>query len=107
MTIHIAAPGNAVNFPVARVMAHPGSRGAANDNIGNESSDLMLYAALRHFSEFGLSAPREARAQAKAAFFAGDRKSYDWWLEICRRLDKRMARELSSEAESKTENTSV
>ncbi|OCC22810.1 hypothetical protein MB02_15510 [Croceicoccus estronivorus] len=99
MTIHFAAARNATNSPVARVMKCPKSRRPAND-VDTATSDLMLYAALRHFSEYGLSAPQEARAQAKAAFFAGDRKSYDWWLEICRRLDKRMARELSSETES-------
>lgn len=55
----------------------------------------MLHAALRHFAEHGLGAAREARRQAETAFFAGDRASYDWWLSICRTLDRRMAEELA------------
>ena len=33
---------------------------------------------------------------AKAAVFAGDRQGYQWWLEICRALDRRMASELAA-----------
>lgn len=62
---------------------------------GNEcaGSDLILRAALRHFAEHGLGAARAARAQAEAAFFAGDRQSYEWWLGITRTLDRRLAAE--------------
>jgi hypothetical protein len=100
MTIHFAAARDARKSPVARALSRPEARTAANDNSASAGHDLMLYAALRHFSEFGLSAPHQARERAKAAFFAGDRKSYDWWLEICRRLDKRMARDLLAEADA-------
>ncbi len=99
MTIHFAAARDARKSPVARALARPEVRTEANDN-GEAGQDLMLYAALRHFSEFGLSAPHQARERAKAAFFAGDRPGYDWWLEICRRLDKRMARNLVAEADT-------
>jgi len=68
----------------------------ANDNGGSRASDAMLHAALRHFAEHGLAAAHRARKQAEAAFFAGDRQGYDWWLEICRALDRRMASELGS-----------
>jgi hypothetical protein len=66
----------------------------ANDNGGGRATDAMLHAALRHFAEHGLAAAQRARKQAEAAFFAGDRQSYLWWLEICRALDRRMASEL-------------
>ena len=70
---------------------------AANDNPGDPqriaANDQMLRAALRHFAEHGLGAAREARAQAEAAFFAGDRQAYDWWLGITRTLDRRLAAE--------------
>ena len=66
----------------------------ANDNAAG--LDLMLHAALRHFAEHGLAAAQRARRQAEAAFFAGDRQGYQWWLEICRALDRRMARELTA-----------
>jgi hypothetical protein len=54
----------------------------------------MLHAALRHFAEHGLGAARAARRQAEAAFFAGDRQTYDWWLAVCRTLDRRLAAQL-------------
>ena len=63
----------------------------ANDNGYAVRTDQLLHAALRHFAEHGLGAAKEARAQAEAAFFAGDRDAYDWWLGICRALDKRLA----------------
>jgi hypothetical protein len=56
----------------------------------------MLRAALRHFAEHGMAAAAHARRQAEAAFFAGERDSYRWWLGVCRMLDRRMARELGS-----------
>lgn len=68
----------------------------ANDNGSPGASDAMLHAALRHFAEHGLAAAQRARKQAEAAIVAGDRQSYLWWLEICRALDRRMARELGS-----------
>jgi hypothetical protein len=63
----------------------------ANDNGGSGSSDHTLHAALRFFAEHGLAAAQRARRQAEAAFFAGDREGYRWWLEICRTLDRRAA----------------
>ena len=66
----------------------------ANDNAVSWATDALLHAALRHFAEHGLSATRRARKQAEAAFFAGDRQGYQWWLEVCRALDRRMASEL-------------
>ena len=68
----------------------------ANDNGSAGTSDAMLHAALRHFAKHGLAAAQRARKQAEAAIGAGDRQSYLWWLEICRALDRRMARELGS-----------
>jgi hypothetical protein len=47
---------------------------------------------LRHFGQHGLRAAEVARKHAEAAFFANDRLAYDWWLAICRTLDKRLAR---------------
>ncbi len=98
MTIHFAAARDAAKSPVARALQRPEICHAQNDNGPAGDHDLMVYAALRHFSEFGLGAPHQARENAKAAFFAGDRKSYDWWREICRLLDKRLAQGLDAEA---------
>lgn len=92
MPLHFAAARRSDRSPVARALAYRGCREPANDNgCPSRSDDLMLHAALRHFAEHGLSAAREARRQAEQAFFAGDRASYDWWLAICRALDRRLA----------------
>ena len=97
MTIHFAAARDAAKSPVARALQRPDTPVACNDNGTGENHDLLLRAALRHFSEFGLGAPHEARERARAAFFGGDRKSYDWWREICRLLDKQLAQDLGPE----------
>jgi hypothetical protein len=64
---------------------------AANDNVLAQPDDAILRAALRHFADHGLAAAEQARHRAEAAFFAGDRDAYRWWLDICRTLDRRMA----------------
>jgi len=94
MTVHFAAARSAATSPVARVLSRRVTRAAANDNMRQGEDDRLLHAALRHFSEYGMSAAREARRYAEHAFFAGDRTSYDWWLGICRALDKRLAEDL-------------
>jgi hypothetical protein len=99
MTIRFAAPPEALTQLVARRRVRGLCGRPANDNGGERPTDAMLHAALRHFAEHGMAAAHRARRQAEAAFFAGDRKGYDWWLEICRALDGRMARELSARAE--------
>jgi hypothetical protein len=66
-------------------------RGAANDNGLDLTRNGMLRAALKHFAEHGLGAAEVAQRNAEAAFFAGNRKEYRHWLDICRALDRRMA----------------
>ena len=97
MTLHFAAARTTTRSPLARAFARRSITRAANDNTCPEDKrghDVMLHSALRHFAKHGLGAAREARSQAEQAFFAGDRQSYDWWLGICRTLDRRMAEEL-------------
>lgn len=92
MTLRFAAARSPALSPVARALARRDRGRAANDNGGaGRADDLMLHDALRHFAAHGLGAAREARRQAEQAFFAGDRTSYDWWLGICRTLDRRLA----------------
>ena len=98
MTVHFAPARSIARSPLARAFARRTIAGAANDNhdpAQAKTHDQMLHAALRHFAEHGLGAAREARKQAEIAFFAGDRTSYDWWLGICRTLDRRMAEEMT------------
>jgi hypothetical protein len=95
MTIRFAAPRSALDPRLSRRRVREVCMLPANDNGTVERAhDAMLHAALRHFAEHGLAAAHRARKQAEAAFFAGDRQGYQWWLEICRALDRRMAREL-------------
>ena len=101
MTLHFAAARSSVRSPVARALARRSISRAANDNgdpAENGGNDQMLHAALRHFAEHGLGAALEARKQAEKAFFAGDRATYNWWIGICRTLDRRLAEELERRA---------
>ena len=95
MTIRFAAPRDALPSRLDPRTVHKACRVPANDNGADRPSDAMLHAALRHFAEHGLAAAQRARKQAEAAFFAGDRQAYQWWLEICRTLDRRLANELA------------
>src|SRR3954465_9195898 len=95
MTIRFAAAKNRERF-LNPLRARSAIGLAANDNGGSVSADAMLNAALRHFAEHGLAAADRARREAEAAFFAGDREAYQWWLEICRTLDRAMARDLDA-----------
>ena len=91
------APRNRACTPIAKAMASRAIERVANDNPSDAkmvaANDQLLRAALRHFADHGLGAAREARAQAEAAFFSGDRQAYDWWLGITRTLDRRLAAE--------------
>ena len=97
MSIRFAAPPQATKVRLSRRHARAAISTAANDNDGDEHVEAMLRASLRHFAERGLAAAVHARAEAEAAWFAGDRQGYRWWLGICRTLDGQMARELASE----------
>ncbi|KLE36138.1 hypothetical protein AAW00_05655 [Aurantiacibacter luteus] len=72
----------------------------ANDEGGPRFNQPHLHAALRHFARHGLAAARDAHGQALAAADAGDRETYAWWLEVCRALDRRMARSLDRIADN-------
>ena len=85
--------------PIARALVRRAMERVANDDGPASPSrglhDEVLRAALRHFAQHGLGATKAARAQAEAAFFAGDRQAYEWWLGITRTLDRRLALEAS------------
>lgn len=93
MTLHFAAARSAARSPIARALQRRPVVAADNDNCAS-TDDRLLHAALRHFAAHGLRAAREARKQAEQAFFAGDREGYDWWLGVCRTLDRRLAAQI-------------
>jgi hypothetical protein len=96
MSIRFAAPPQARNVRLSGREARAALSDAANDNNGAPGDDALLRAALRHFAEHGMAAASHARRRAEAAFFAGDRNAYRWWLGVCRTLDRRLARELAA-----------
>lgn len=95
MTIHFAAARKGATSPLVRSLVRLPAGPAANDNSREAGNEILLQAALRHFSVHGLGAAREARREAQAAFFAGNREVYDHWLQLCRILDRRMADQLA------------
>lgn len=97
MTVHFAAARSPACSPIAKALARKALGRVANDNAEEADDSRLLHAALRHFAEHGLGAAHAARQQAKAAFFEGDRQAYDWWLAICRTLDRRLANGLERE----------
>ena len=96
MTIRYAAARPAA-APVTLTRAALGriSRAPANDNGGAPLRDQVLRAALLHFAEHGLRAAQDAGERAAAAV-AGNTAERDHWLAICRALDARRARGVSS-----------
>ncbi|MEZ5694964.1 MAG: hypothetical protein R3E18_00605 [Sphingomonadaceae bacterium] len=103
MPVNFAASRTPGSSPLARAMTRGVVACPANDNDGGGQDDRLLHAALRHFAEHGLGAAQEARLQAKQAFFTGDRERYDWWLGVCRTLDRRMANRLERETNSQAQ----
>ncbi len=101
MTIRLASPPGSIRPRMSVRTAREACRVPCNDNGTDGKGDELLHAALRHFAEHGLAAAHRARKQAEAAFFAGDRQAYKWWLDICRALDRRMAMELGLELQER------
>ncbi len=94
MSLHLVTARTAKRSPVAQYLYKSDIAPFANDNGELGDNDLFVEAALRHFATHGMGAARDAREQAEIAFFEGDRLTYDWWLSVCRILDRRIAREL-------------
>ncbi|WAT17987.1 hypothetical protein OZN62_13880 [Aurantiacibacter sp. MUD11] len=91
MSIRFAAPPARTKCRIPREQARTLYFRPANDNRGKGVDNTHLRAALKHFAQHGLAAADHARKQAVAAADAGDRQTFEWWLEICRALDRRMA----------------
>jgi len=101
MSIRFAAPPQALGLRLSGARARAAVALPHNDNDATHSNDALLRASLRHFAEHGLAAAGHARRRAEAAWFAGDKDAYNWWLGICRTLDRRLARQLGSELAAK------
>lgn len=82
-----------VSFALLRPATTPGD--AVNDNGSDPEGDALLRTALRMFADYGLGAAHRSQNEAEAAFFAGDRERYRWWLAVTRTLDRKLAVELA------------
>jgi len=112
MTIRFAAARGGVCSALAQALCSQAPLGAANDNVRvahplpANDTDLdsvlgeghLLNAALRHFAQHGLAAAAQARSKAEAARLSGDESGFEWWLGVCRQLDRRMADALERKA---------
>ena len=99
MTIRFAQPAHRMPCRMSRQQAQSMYFRPANDNRGKSVENHHLRAALKHFAQHGLAAADHARQQAVAAADAGDRQTFEWWLEICRALDRRMAHGIEGSAQ--------
>ncbi|VVT12590.1 hypothetical protein [Erythrobacter sp. EC-HK427] len=93
MSIRFAASRTKRSVCMHRELVRMLSLVPANDN-GHAVQRNVMDAALRHFAEHGIAAAQNAREQAILAGKAGERELFEYWLEICRALDRRMARQL-------------
>lgn len=105
MTIRFAAAWGGTTPAISRSLCLGAPLGASNDNPPSPrllamqpdvdapegGVDAALAAALMHFARHGLSAATHARDEALAAHASGNVEASDRWLEICRKLDRRMA----------------
>lgn len=100
MSIRFAFPATRLPCRMSRAKAQSLHLRPANDNRGKAVGNDHLRAALKHFAQHGLAAADHAREQAIAAAEAGDRQTFEWWLEICRALDRRMAHGIEATAQA-------
>ena len=98
MPVHFAAARSTAHSPIARALARKALARAANDNGDAEqmaaeasSFDHVMRAALKHFAEHGMGAAEAARFHAEDAHRDGDMDAYEWWLGVCRALDRGLA----------------
>ena len=110
MTIRFAAAWGGRSPAIVRALCPSAPLSAANDNRHENlrrvvaaytapsvppqpaaNDERLLTEALRHFARHGISAAVRARANAEAARAADDDEACQWWISICRQLDRRMA----------------
>lgn len=94
MTIRFAAATKRYSPVMANCYSPLISLRAANDNGFAPAGEKMIHEALRHFARHGLRAAELARDNALLAQAANDSETFDWWVSICRTLDRRMAESL-------------
>lgn len=94
MSIRFAAARGALRPRMTPFRVRTLNLAAANDNGAPWRRIGELEAALRHFARHGVAAARVAADKAQAAQAAGDAAGHEQWMDICRTLDRRMARQI-------------
>lgn len=97
MTIRFAKATPGYSAVIARRVCLLAPISPANDN-GVAGDERMMWEALRHFADHGLHAALEAAETAEAALESGDQDGFEWWLSICRMLDRPMGDRLARQA---------
>lgn len=100
MTIRLAPATQGSHAAVSRWVHALLPARPANDNGCAQGDERMLWEALRHFADHGLHAALEAAESAQAALDAGDEEGFEWWLSICRMLDRPLGDRLARVAAS-------
>jgi hypothetical protein len=104
--LHFAPRYGRISPCLDRPSERPLPRAANDDGAGQalakangttQDSDAVLTAALRLFATHGLSAASHACHAAAEAEAKGDADGIQWWLSVCRTLDRRKAREFQAE----------
>jgi hypothetical protein len=98
MTIRFATASCGYSSVIARAVSAPMMYRPANDNLLSENDDSALWEALRHFARHGLRAAARAAEAAETALEAGDRESFEWWLEVCGKIDPSLSEALARKA---------
>jgi hypothetical protein len=93
MSIRFAAARGSLRTRLAPVRVQTMRMVPTNDNGRPWRRVEALDAALRHFARHGMAAAEIAADNARTAGETGDDKAFAWWLEVCRTLDRRMARQ--------------
>ncbi|MCT2399860.1 hypothetical protein [Novosphingobium mangrovi (ex Huang et al. 2023)] len=108
MTIRFAAAWGGITPVITQPLCPRAPLGASNDNgravsvhtkvlqraralPEADNDEQLLIDTLRHFARHGLAAAAKARAKAEMASRTGDDEARDYWIAICRQLDRRMA----------------
>lgn len=85
------------NRRVPRAANDNGTGQAVASSATTQDGEAVLTAALRLFAVHGLSAASHACHAAAEAEAKGDADGIQWWLAVCRTLDRRKAREFQAE----------
>ncbi len=97
MTVRFAAARSpAAPCLVAKILTRKADLCPANDDDCAAREKDLFEAALREFAAHRMAAAGVIAKRAEQALAAKDPETFDWWLGVCRTLDRRRGRELAA-----------